>query len=87
LPYPPYRGDKLKIFNLLKGWLSKIDSLVSFVERKSELSTSIFEAILRFRPGCTAPALEILLAMFDRAVLRFALASALFQIRRNAPAD
>jgi len=38
LPYPPYRGDKLKIFNLLKR-LSKENSvhLVSFVEKKSEL--------------------------------------------------
>ena len=38
LPYPPYRGDKLKIFNLLKR-LSREHSihLVSFIEKKSEL--------------------------------------------------
>jgi sugar transferase (PEP-CTERM/EpsH1 system associated) len=38
LPYPPYRGDKLKIFNLLKR-LSRENSihLVSFYEKKSEL--------------------------------------------------
>jgi sugar transferase (PEP-CTERM/EpsH1 system associated) len=37
LPYPPYRGDKLKILNLLKR-LSKNNSihLISFVENKRE---------------------------------------------------
>jgi len=39
LPYPPHRGDKLKIFNLLKR-LSKKNSihLVSFIEKKDELA-------------------------------------------------
>jgi len=38
LPYPPYRGDKLKVFNLIKR-LSKENSihLVSFIEKKREL--------------------------------------------------
>jgi len=38
LPYPPYRGDKLKIFNLLKRLAGKNSiHLVSFIEEKSEL--------------------------------------------------
>jgi len=48
VPYPPYRGDKLKIFNLLKR-LSKGNSihLVSFVETKREL-----EYVEHLRPYC-----------------------------------
>jgi sugar transferase (PEP-CTERM/EpsH1 system associated) len=50
LPYPPYRGDKLKIFNLLKR-LAKNNSiyLISFVENKREL-----EYIQHLAPYCAA---------------------------------
>lgn len=50
LPYPPHRGDKLKIFNLLKR-LSKKNSihLVSFIEKKSEL-----DYLPQLRPFCAA---------------------------------
>lgn len=50
LPYPPYRGDKLKIFNLLKR-LSREHAihLVSFVEQKNEL-----EHLQHLAPFCAA---------------------------------
>jgi len=50
LPYPPYRGDKLKIFNLLKR-LSQEHSihLVSFIEKKSEL-----DYLQHLTPYCAA---------------------------------
>ena len=50
LPYPPYRGDKLKIFNLLKR-LSREHTihLVSFIEKKNEL-----EYLPHLRPYCAA---------------------------------
>ncbi|MGH7455118.1 MAG: glycosyltransferase, partial [bacterium] len=50
LPYPPYRGDKLKIFNLLKR-LSKSNSihLISFVENGHEQ-----EYIQYLAPYCAA---------------------------------
>lgn len=50
LPYPPYRGDKLKIFNLLKR-LAKKNSihLVSFIEKRSEL-----DYLPHLRPFCAA---------------------------------
>lgn len=48
VPYPPYRGDKLKIFNLLKR-LSKKNTihLISFVETRKEL-----EYVEHLRPYC-----------------------------------
>ncbi len=50
LPYPPHRGDKLKIFNLLKR-LAKSHSihLLSFVENESER-----EYIQHLTPYCAA---------------------------------
>ncbi|MCI0697898.1 glycosyltransferase family 4 protein [candidate division KSB1 bacterium] len=50
LPYPPYRGDKLKIFNLLKR-LAKRHAihLISFVEGQREL-----EYIQFLQPYCAA---------------------------------
>ncbi len=50
LPYPPHRGDKLKIFNLLKR-LSKTHSihLISFVEDQREL-----EYVQFLKPYCAA---------------------------------
>jgi sugar transferase (PEP-CTERM/EpsH1 system associated) len=50
LPYPPYRGDKLKIFNLIKR-LSKRHSihLVSFVQSKNDLACLPY-----LRPYCKA---------------------------------
>lgn len=50
LPYPPYRGDKLKIFNFLKR-LSKKHSihLISFVQSKGDL-----EYLQYITPYCNA---------------------------------
>lgn len=50
LPYPPHRGDKLKIFNLLKR-LSQEHSihLVSFIEKKNEL-----DYLQHLTPYCAA---------------------------------
>jgi len=50
LPYPPFRGDKLKIFNLLKRLAQEHSiHLVSFIEKKSEL-----EYLQYLTPYCAA---------------------------------
>jgi hypothetical protein len=37
LPYPPFRGDKLKIYNLIRQLSRNHDiALVSFIQRRSE---------------------------------------------------
>lgn len=61
-PYPPYRGDKLKIFNLIRT-LSKNHSvtLLSFIEKKEEL-----QYIDSLKPFCRN--IEVVYLPFWRSV-------------------